>query len=173
VPAAGVIHNGRTSELAPAVSIYDLCSGGARFQYLLRRRLSRLELFHDFFQPVSAEFSIIIKWHDHSLPQPLQPFFSPSSVIPNFFVALCFVRFVSFCVLFVCICVLCYCHRVATQLQLTNISHHILFSVKKLKKRSKSRNRGGGPQTVGEEYSAEWRTKNEIQTIYPTTNPIT
>jgi type III secretory pathway component EscT len=30
-----------------------------------------------------------------------------------------------FCVLFVCNCVLYYCHRVATQLQLTNISYHI------------------------------------------------
>jgi len=33
--------------------------------------------------------------------------------------------FVSFSVLFVCICVLNYCHRVATQLQL-NISYHII-----------------------------------------------
>jgi hypothetical protein len=32
---------------------------------------------------------------------------------------------VSFCVLFVCKCILYYCHRVATQLQLTNISYHI------------------------------------------------
>jgi len=32
---------------------------------------------------------------------------------------------VSFSVLFVCKCVLYYCHRVATQLQLTNISYHI------------------------------------------------
>jgi hypothetical protein len=30
---------------------------------------------------------------------------------------------VSFCVLFVCICVLYYCHRVATRLQLTNVSY--------------------------------------------------
>jgi len=33
--------------------------------------------------------------------------------------------FGSFSVLFVCICVLNYCHRVATQLQLTNISYQI------------------------------------------------
>jgi hypothetical protein len=42
-----------------------------------------------------------------------------------FCVVLCIVRFVSFSVLFVCICVLNYCHRVATQLQL-NISYHII-----------------------------------------------
>ena len=42
-------------------------------------------------------------------------------------VVLCIVCFVSFCVLFVCMCVLYllyYCHLVATQLQLTNISRH-------------------------------------------------
>jgi hypothetical protein len=39
-----------------------------------------------------------------------------------FCVVLCIVCFVSFSVLFVCICVLYYCHRVATQLQL-NISY--------------------------------------------------
>jgi hypothetical protein len=41
-----------------------------------------------------------------------------------FCVVLCDVCFVTFPVLFVCICVLYYCHRVATQLQL-NISYHI------------------------------------------------
>jgi heme/copper-type cytochrome/quinol oxidase subunit 3 len=32
---------------------------------------------------------------------------------------------VLFCVLFVCKCVQYYCHQVATQLQLTNISYHV------------------------------------------------
>ena len=35
-----------------------------------------------------------------------------------------------FCVLFLCKCVLYYCHRVATQLQLTHISYHISRKVK-------------------------------------------
>jgi len=38
----------------------------------------------------------------------------------------CFI--VLFCVLFVCKCVLYCCQRVATQLQLTNISCHIISS---------------------------------------------
>ena len=45
----------------------------------------------------------------------------------TFCVVLCIVCFVSFCVLFVCKCVLYCCHRVATQLQLTNISYHISY----------------------------------------------
>ena len=39
------------------------------------------------------------------------------------------VVFVLFYVQFVCKCVLYYCHRVATQLQLTNISYHIMFQI--------------------------------------------
>ena len=42
---------------------------------------------------------------------------------------LCIACFVLFYVLFVCKCVLYYCHRVATQLQLTNISYHTMLKV--------------------------------------------
>jgi len=43
-----------------------------------------------------------------------------------FCVVLCIVCFVSFSVLFVCICVLYYCHRVATQIAVKYIiSYHV------------------------------------------------
>ena len=51
----------------------------------------------------------------------------------NCCVVLCIVCFISFYVLFVCKCVLYYCHRVTTQLQLTNISYHIIFPVENLR----------------------------------------
>ena len=47
------------------------------------------------------------------------------ALFQNYCVVLCIVCFVSFCVLLVCKCVLYYCHRVTTQLQLTNMSYHI------------------------------------------------
>jgi hypothetical protein len=49
-------------------------------------------------------------------------------ILPNYWTVLFYVLFLSIVllsVLFVCICVLYYCHRVSTQLQLTNISYHI------------------------------------------------
>jgi hypothetical protein len=43
----------------------------------------------------------------------------------TFCVLMCVVCSVSFCVVFLCKCVLYYCHRVATKLQLTNICIYI------------------------------------------------
>jgi len=76
--------------------------------------------------------------------------YSPVSLreIPNFCVVLCIVCFVSFSVFFVCKCVLYYCHRVATQLQL-NISYHkprIRFQVS-------SREICGGPSFTEKDFS--------------------
>ena len=43
------------------------------------------------------------------------------------FCVFCFI--VLFCVLFVCKCVLYYCHRLSTQLKLTNIPYHISYRI--------------------------------------------
>jgi hypothetical protein len=45
------------------------------------------------------------------------------ALFQNFSVVLCIVCFMTFCVLFVCKCVLYNCHRAATHLQLKNISN--------------------------------------------------
>jgi len=60
-----------------------------------------------------------------SYPKILIPLVVPQLV--NCVVYVLFVSSVLFYVLFVCKCVLYYCHRVLTQLQLTNISSHIIW----------------------------------------------
>ena len=50
------------------------------------------------------------------------------ALFQNFCVVLCIICFVSFCVLCVCKCVLYFCHRVRTQLQL-NISYTISYHI--------------------------------------------
>ena len=50
--------------------------------------------------------------------------------LPNTCVVICIICFMSFCVLCVCKCVLYNCHRVATKLQLTNISNKFRSSDK-------------------------------------------
>jgi hypothetical protein len=52
------------------------------------------------------------------------PHFSEFLCCSIYFCVFCIVCFVTYSVLLVCVCVLNYCHRVATQLQL-NISYHI------------------------------------------------
>ena len=54
------------------------------------------------------------------------------ALFQNCCVALCIVCFVSFYTLFVCKCVLYFCHRLTTQLQLTNISYHICHRILRL-----------------------------------------
>jgi hypothetical protein len=54
---------------------------------------------------------------------------------------LCIVCFVSFYVMFLCKCVLYYCHRVATQLQLTNTSYRNWHIIRKYNNCTKSATR--------------------------------
>jgi len=70
---------------------------------------------------VFRAFSSVVK----QMPGYNSPRRGTARTLPNYCVVLCIFCFASFCVLFVCKCVLYYCHRVTTQLQLTNISYHI------------------------------------------------
>jgi hypothetical protein len=79
-------------------------------------RLPRLRFF--------LAFSSVVR----QIPGYKSPRRGTARTLPNFCVVLCIVCFVSFCVLFLCKCVLYCCHRMATQLQLTNISYHIFHT---------------------------------------------
>ena len=70
-------------------------------------------------------FSSVVR----QMPRYNQPRRGTVRTLPNCCVVLCIVCFVSFFIFFMCKRVLYYCHRVITQLQLKNISYHIIITI--------------------------------------------
>ena len=71
----------------------------------------------------------------------------------NVCVVLLIVCYVSFCVLFVCKCGLYYCHRMATQLQLTNISYPIKMEGREMDASGSVKRQVTGCRKLGNETS--------------------
>jgi hypothetical protein len=94
-------------------NVLDRFSKSTQISYSLPTGILRLPWLR-FFRAFS---SVIRQMPGYNLQRP-----DTARTLPNFCVVLCIVCFVSFPVLFVCKCVLYYCHRVTTQLQL-NISY--------------------------------------------------
>jgi len=69
--------------------------------------------------PTSPElgFSVLFPWVVRQMPGYNSQRQGTTLTVSNYLIVL-------FYVLFVCKCVLCYCHRVSTQLQLTNVLYH-------------------------------------------------
>ena len=107
------------------LSLYSYCS--SMYSYHCLCILTVIHVFLD-----AATLTEVFPCFFLSLKSKCQGITSQDGARPALFqnccVFLCIVCFVSFYVLFVCKCILYYCHRVTTQLQLTNISYrHIVF----------------------------------------------
>jgi hypothetical protein len=99
----------------------DLCVSGKLVTVWRKARCHKQEqhninIYH-FWDLTNQKVFFCMSWEYRLKPE--------KQCIHTFCVVVCIVCFVSFSVLFVCVCVLYYCHRVATQLQL-NMSYHII-----------------------------------------------
>ena len=131
----GVFHQGRItrdgSTVLVGITEFNLgvrCEVAMQEKFKRRHRLLPTEILS---YPFSSIFIIVYTWlyilYASVLFCKLCIFILCLCILTVIYALFCAFRFiVLFCVLFVCKCVLYYCHRVTTQLVLTNISYHIL-----------------------------------------------